>query len=256
MRTTVGLDSVTALVEGRHEDPFSMLGPHVIDEGGRRMLGVRAFLPHAKQAWVLHPAHSTSQPMRRIHPSGLFEAICPAPETTKRASRICSRVADHRASKMTMHDPYAFPPLLTDYDLYLLGRRHGIGEATNKLGRPATAPSTASDGVNFAVWAPNAARRQRRRRLQRLGRPPASHAKTHPQRRLGAVHPWLSAKALQVPREVEMGRRDRQVRPVRLRRRIAAAHRQSKVADLERYHWHDEAWMRDRRAPPTAAISP
>ena len=31
--------------------------------------------------------------------------------------------------------------------------------------------STASPGVHFAVWAPNAAARQRRRRLQRLGRP-------------------------------------------------------------------------------------
>ncbi len=31
------------------------------------------------------------------------------------------RVADHRGDQMTMHDPYAFPPLLTDFDLHLLG---------------------------------------------------------------------------------------------------------------------------------------
>ena len=82
MRTTVGLESVARLAEGRHEDPFAILGPHVLDEGGRRVLGVRAFLPHAKQAWVVHPLHTAPQPMRRIHPAGLFEAICPAPESS------------------------------------------------------------------------------------------------------------------------------------------------------------------------------
>ena len=53
-----------------------------------------------------------------------------------------------------MRDPYAFPPLLTDYDLHL------IGEGTHwksyeRLGAHLRTVDGV-EGVNFAVWAPNA----------------------------------------------------------------------------------------------------
>ena len=67
MRTTVPLDKVGQLVEGRHENPFELLGPHEVNDSGRRALAVRAFLPHSTQAWVVDPAHEeTPRPMRRI----------------------------------------------------------------------------------------------------------------------------------------------------------------------------------------------
>ena len=153
MKTSVGLESVAALAEGRHEDPFAILGPHELDEGGRRVLAVRAFLPHAKQAWVVDPRHMTTQPMRRIHPAGLFEAICPAPEAAA-VEPYMLRVTDQRGDQTTMHDPYAFPPLLTDYDLHLLGEgTHWQGY--DKLGAQLRTVDGVA-GVNFAVWAPNA----------------------------------------------------------------------------------------------------
>ena len=76
MRTTVSLDKISQLVEGRHENPFELLGPHEVMYSGRRALAVRAFLPDSAQAWVVDPAHRRpTRPMRRIHPAGLFEAI-------------------------------------------------------------------------------------------------------------------------------------------------------------------------------------
>ena len=76
VRTTVGLDKMGTLIEGRIENPFEVLGPHPVEKSGRRALAVRAYLPESTQAWVIDPAHAMQQPMRRIHPSGIFEAIC------------------------------------------------------------------------------------------------------------------------------------------------------------------------------------
>ena len=80
VRTTASLETIGQLIEGRHENPFELLGPHEVDQSGRRALAVRAFLPNSEQAWVVDPAHANQTlPMRRIHPAGLFEAICPLP---------------------------------------------------------------------------------------------------------------------------------------------------------------------------------
>ena len=53
-----------------------------------------------------------------------------------------------------MHDPYSFPHLLTDYDLHLLNEgRHW--QWYNRLGAQLRSIDGV-EGVNFAVWAPNA----------------------------------------------------------------------------------------------------
>ena len=53
------------------------------------------------------------------------------------------RVADERGEKSTMHDPYSFPHLLTDYDLHLLNEGHALA-VLRQAGRPACGRSTAS----------------------------------------------------------------------------------------------------------------
>src|SRR5579864_6424788 len=96
VRTAVPLDQVRRLVEGRNENPFELLGPHEVVDAGRRALAVRAFLPHSAQAWVLDQAHAEApRPMRRIHPAGLFEAICPLSEN-QTSNRYLLQFADSR----------------------------------------------------------------------------------------------------------------------------------------------------------------
>ncbi|MGB6041890.1 MAG: 1,4-alpha-glucan branching protein GlgB [Pirellulales bacterium] len=103
--------------------------------------------------------------MQKIYPEGLFEAICPVPKKTSgRAKRKSSenplaepyliKYADEEGSYHTMHDPYAFPSLLTDYDLHLLGEGTHW-DAYNRLGAHIRTVNQLR-GVNFAVWAPNA----------------------------------------------------------------------------------------------------
>src|SRR5262245_11644922 len=119
-------------------------------------MAVRAFLPQSSQAWVVDEAQGTPRPMRRIHPSGLYEAICPLDEQTATPTPYRLQVADDRGERVTMHDPYAFPTLLTDFDLHLLNEGthwqsyHKLGAHVRTL--------NGVQGVNFTLWAPNATR--------------------------------------------------------------------------------------------------
>src|SRR6478609_5295459 len=77
VRTTVSLEGMNALLDGSLARPADVLGPQTIHHEGRKMLAVRAFLPDSQQAWVVERGHGGSRPMRRIHPAGLYEALCP-----------------------------------------------------------------------------------------------------------------------------------------------------------------------------------
>lgn len=153
MRTQLSLSHVAAIVNGTHANPAEVLGPHELDTEGRHVTAVRVFLPQTQQVWVVHPAHQTALPMRRVHPAGLYEAICPWPGDEQRR-RYQLRVADQRGELKTVEDPYAFPSLFSGYDLYLLGEGNHY-RAYEKLGAHLRTIDGVA-GVNFAVWAPNA----------------------------------------------------------------------------------------------------
>jgi 1,4-alpha-glucan branching enzyme len=144
---------VGALVEGNHSDPRSVLGQHPIAIGGGEATAVRAFLPESRRAWVLHPTHEKLHPMRRIHPAGVYEAICPRLSEGD-AARYKLRFATDEGRMVTMDDPYSFPPMFSDYDLYLWGEGNLL-RAYDRMGAQLRTVDGVS-GVNFAVWAPNA----------------------------------------------------------------------------------------------------
>src|SRR5215510_14105300 len=104
VRSTVSLAGITALLDANLGRPADVLGPQTIWRDGRKMLAVRAFLPDTQQAWVLDPAHGAARPMRRLHPAGLYEAICPLDESAKPAYQL--RAIDHEGQMKTLHDPY------------------------------------------------------------------------------------------------------------------------------------------------------
>jgi len=153
VRTLTSLETISRLVDGRLEDPRRLLGPHVVDVDGRRAMSVRAFLPETAQAWV-EAAHEAPRPMRKIHPSGLFEAICPLDDQAATPAPYHLQVVDDKGTRKTMHDPYAFSPLLSEFDLYLLGEGTHW-QSYEKLGAQIRTVDGVR-GVNFAVWAPNA----------------------------------------------------------------------------------------------------
>lgn len=134
-----------AIVEGRHSDPFRYLGPHI--ENDRPI--VRAFLPQASNVEAIDESGHTAA-LTRVHDAGLFTGALPGG-----ASRYQLR-ARFGNTVVDLHDPYRFPPLLTDFDLHLLGE--GMHQRLyDKLGaHPMTLDGV--DGIGFVVFAPNAKR--------------------------------------------------------------------------------------------------
>jgi 1,4-alpha-glucan branching enzyme len=242
------LDKVRQLVEGRHENPFELLGPHEVNDAGRRALAIRAFLPQSSQAWVVDAAHQRSpRPMRRIHPAGLFEAICPVPESNE-GLRYQIRLAEDGGKRIiTMHDPYAFPPLLTDYDRHLLNEgRHW--KSYTRLGAQLRSVDGV-DGVNFAVWAPNATG------VSVIGDFNAWDGRRYPMRKhipsgfWEIFVPGLSEgtcyKYQVRHREHVFEKADPYGFAAEVPPRTA-----SLVANLDRHHWHDGLWMAQRAQTP------
>ena len=137
--------AIHALVEGTCGDPFAFLGPH--PEGERWV--VRALLPGARAVTALSPSGKTLAAFRRVHATGLFEAEI----GEARDYRLC---IDWDGVIEETEDPYSFPPLLGELDVYLLaeGRHRRIAE---RLGAHAMTYEGVA-GVQFAVWAPNARR--------------------------------------------------------------------------------------------------
>jgi len=107
---------------------------------------VRAFLPQATEAELM--AGDKAHTMEKVHPAGVWVA-----HLAQRPGRYLFRIeCDGRT--WTEPDPYAFPPLLTPFELHL----HGEGtnyEAYRTLGAH-LAECEGTAGVRFAVWAPNA----------------------------------------------------------------------------------------------------
>lgn len=134
-----------AIIEGRHSDPFSYLGRH--EEDGRVV--VRAYLPDAQDVAVLLRGKAPIQ-LERIHDTGLFEGHPPA---CADSYRLRARFGD---STIELEDAYRFPPILSDFDLYLLGEGTHL-KLYEKLGaHPMQLEGV--DGVAFVVLAPNAQR--------------------------------------------------------------------------------------------------
>jgi 1,4-alpha-glucan branching enzyme len=248
LRTSVRLESVGALVEGRHENPFELLGPHEVRTDQGRALAVRAYLPGAPQAWVVDPGRAAQRPMRRIHPAGLYEALCPFDEVPP-SGRYQLRYADERGRLTTMHDPYSFQPLLTDYDLYLLGEgRHW--HAYERLGAHLRTIDGVA-GVNFAVWAPNA------QGVAIVGDFNQWDGRRHPMRKHIPSGIWelfvpglAAGEKYKFRVHSKFGETFDKSDPFGFAAELPPR-TASIVADLHGYGWNDSAWMeRRRRANP------
>ena len=134
-----------AIVEGRHSDPFHYLGLHI--EGDQTV--VRAFLPEASNVEAVGE-HGEAASLARIHDAGLFAGALP---NGSQRYQLRARFGDN---VVELEDPYRFPPVLTDFDLYLLGEGTHL-RLYDKLGaHPMTLDGV--DGVAFVVFAPNARR--------------------------------------------------------------------------------------------------
>jgi len=137
-------EAIAALLEGRHADPFSLLGVH----DGPGGLFVRALLRGAEAVSVESLSGEPLGVLLRVDARGLFEgAVTGARQPVKYR---CS-AGDHA---WFVTDPYSFGPVLGPMDDFLINEGSHY-RLFDRLGAHAMEHEGAS-GVHFAVWAPNA----------------------------------------------------------------------------------------------------
>ena len=138
---------VLQVCQGRHADPFGVLGPHAQPDGS---VWLAAFLPGAASVDAIGADGTLLAALRLRDAAGLFEGVLPGAQPY----RLQVRWLDGQAA--LLDDPYRFGPVLGEIDAWLLGegshlRPFEILGATPRVHEGVT-------GCSFAVWAPNAAR--------------------------------------------------------------------------------------------------
>ena len=242
---------VNAVVTGRHSDPFAFLGLHPVDGG----CAVRFFLPWAEEAriYLQQPtSDNVAVPTPKIVEAsklryeGFFEAILPpAHANTPHPPSYKIHFRTHYGESFEIYDPYAFPCVLTEFDLYLMGEgRHY--DTYQKLGAHLITLEGVR-GVHFAVWAPSA------KRVSVVGDFNRWDGRVDPMRARGASGIWeifipeLSEGAIY---KFEIIGPDGNVLPLKADpyafRSELRPNTGSIVANLETYRWNDGDWLAQR----------
>ncbi len=144
-------DDITALLEARHTDPFSVLGLHEDAEGGLRLA---VFLPGACRVGVLDAA--SGKPLAElaaIDPAGFFEG---AILRCKPGFAYRLAVTWENGQTSEEEDPYRFGHILGDIDAWLFGEGSHLRPYEFLGAHPRMIEGV--EGVSFGVWAPNAER--------------------------------------------------------------------------------------------------
>ncbi|MDR0577376.1 MAG: 1,4-alpha-glucan branching protein GlgB [Candidatus Accumulibacter sp.] len=165
---------VLALCRAEHGDPFAALGMH---GDGKGRLWLRALLPGAEAVSVIDAASGAevvSLAQRKIADlggaSGFFEAALPG-DGKPFPYRL--RIVWPGGALETA-DPYAFPPILGDLDVWLLAEGSHL-RPFERLGAHLR-EIDGIQGASFAVWAPDA------RRVSVVGDFNAWDGRRHPMR--------------------------------------------------------------------------
>ena len=239
---------VDAIVAGRHGDPFSVLGRH----GTAAAPVVRAFVPHAEFLAVIDGDGLVLSRLERRHDSGFFEGVVDA--WVGLAQPPAYRLkASNRTASWELTDPYSFGPVLGPLDDYLLieGTHQRLYE---RLGAQVMTHEGIA-GVNFAVWAPNAAR------VSVVGDFNAWDGRRHQMRKRvdsGIWEIFAPGVGVGTAYKYEIVGAEGQLLPLKAdpfgfagEMRPSTA---SVVARIDGFEWSDEAWMKarpgdDRRRP-------
>jgi 1,4-alpha-glucan branching enzyme len=237
---------IDALLSGRHADPFALLGPHPVSTPDGQRWVIRFFHPGAAGASVLLQGASEPIPARRLRAEGFFEAALPDSQQSAPApSWYRIRYRTGHGETVETFDPYAFPYLLSEFDLHLMGEgRHY--DTYEKLGAHLKTLEGAR-GVHFAVWAPSA------KRVSLVGDFNRWDGRVNPMRARGSSGIWelfvpelgegaiykyevIGANGAMLPLKADPYAFRAELRP----------NTGSVVVNLDSHVWTDHKWMADR----------
>lgn len=225
-------------------DPFSVLGPHREIHGKSEQIRIRAFLPDAAEvAFLPYQQDTNPLPMTLVAPDGLFEVIIHE-KAFDPAYQF--RITTTQGNTNHQYDPYAFAPVLSEIDLHLFGEGK-LYKAYDKLGAH-LCTHEGVQGVNFAVWAPNA------KRVSVVGTFNDWDGRRHPMRSRGGVGIW----ELFIPGIEENEIYKYEILPqggaspfTKADPYATAAEYRPKTAslvhDVSQHEWKDSSWMDKRK---------
>ncbi len=234
---TPSRQDVQALLDADHADPFSILGPHASGD----VWAVRSFQPGAAGVDLVLGPDARTIPMEALDPAGLFMGRLP-PGSDRDTYRLRVRHGEHVE---TMDDPYRFGPFLGDLDDHLFGEG-SCYQAYNRLGAQVI-HHEGTEGVNFAVWAPNA------RRVSVVGDFNTWDGRRHPMRCRYGVGLWEIFIPDLTPGshyKYEIKSEDGSILPLKADPFAFATEAKPGTASVVQrfdHEWRDEAWLAKRR---------
>ena len=234
---------LAALARAEHGEPFRLLGPHAVEREGRPRVLVRTIQPYAASVSLV--VNGETIPAERAGPDGIFEALLPPAYKELQARDYRLGIRWHDGGVSEVPDAYAFPPVLTEFDLHLLGEG-SHWQSYDKLGAHVCELSGVQ-GVQFAVWAPNAQRVSVVGDFNRWdGRMDPMRSRGNsgvwelflPELKEGAVYKYEIRSRLG---ELPFLKADPYAFEAELRPKSGSV-----VALLDGYGWNDDAWMKAR----------
>lgn len=232
--------ALLSLSEGRHGAPYDVLGLHAVSDG----LVIRSIWPFAETLELVRreDGKSWAMPPASPGPDGVFELTL---ADINEPFDYFFRVTESSGTQFDREDPYRFPLVISDFDLYLFGE--GSHYRTYKHMGAHLMTIDGYTGTHFAVWAPNATR------VSIVGDFCQWDGRCFPMQQRGSSGLWeLFIPGLQegdlYKYEIrgENGYLGLKADPygfaAELRPQTA-----SRVWDVDKYKWKDHAWLEKRR---------
>jgi 1,4-alpha-glucan branching enzyme len=134
------------LVDGAHQDPHNILGPHLYDGG----VSIRVLRPLAKAVSVY--LGEDEYPLEHEY-RGVWSTVIPIDAIPDYSLSVA--YADH---SLPAEDPYRFLPTLGEIDLHLIGegRHEQLWQVLGAHTHVYASLHGPVNGTSFAVWAPSA----------------------------------------------------------------------------------------------------
>ncbi len=253
--TAAEIDRILAV---EHANPHTLLGAHVVEREGRKVVAVRVFRPDAHRIRIIPDApDALSEAFPHVHdlPSrealqvrgGLFEAIFEFEHVAGAEAKVFPYLVDveyEGGARYQQRDAFSFPPTLGELDAHLIAEGNHL-RLYEKLGaHPRTVDGV--EGIAFAVWAPQA------KRVSVVGAFNRWDGRLHAMRRLTANGVWElfvpdapAGGVYKFELLSEKGRRFLKTDPfafeTELRPETAGI-----VRGLRSYDWTDERWLAAR----------
>ncbi len=226
-------NQVQALIDGNNHSPHELLGLHPFF-GGKKV--IRIWRPGADKLYI--QLFGETIEAAKFHPAGLFECVVPG-HTNWHDYKI------YHQNGLLDYDPYAFPSTFGELDAFLFAKGTHYQLYNVMGGRLYT--HNGVKGAKFAVWAPTA------KRVSLVGDFNYFDGRVNPLRSSASGVWELFVPGLSEGEKYKFEIKTQwdeiliKADPYALSSEVRPA-TASKLAELDRYHWNDAAWIEKRQA--------